>query len=88
MCVKTRIAIKDFLPHNLSPVSRSQAKRITKQLTGFNEVTLDFSDIAYIGQAFAHELFVKFPKIAKTEVLATNQNKQVQDMIQRVKHTR
>ncbi len=43
-----------------SPVSRSQAKRICSRLGEFSKVTLDFEDIEWIGQGFAHELFVVF----------------------------
>ena len=49
--------------HNIfdsPPVSRSQAKRLSNRLDSFNEVVLDFSDLSWMGQGFAHQLFVVF----------------------------
>ena len=70
-------------------VSRSQARRILSGLELFKEVTLDFSGIEYIGQAFADEIFRVFanmnPNIA---VLAQNTNADVQYMINRAIHTK
>ena len=47
---------------DVPPVSRSQAKQITKRLEYFKEVELDFADIPWIGQGFAHEIFAVFQK--------------------------
>ena len=38
-------------------VSRSQAKRLLTRFDRFKEVLLDFKDVAFIGQAFADEVF-------------------------------
>ena len=42
------------------PVSRSQARRIYMRLNSFKEAILDFSDVEYMGQGFADELFRVF----------------------------
>ena len=57
---KTRIPLANYFES--SPVSRSQAKRLVSRLDRFQEVELDFSGIEWIGQGFAHELFVVFAK--------------------------
>ena len=55
----------------------------------FDEVELDFKDVEEIGQAFAHELFVKFannnPNIKLSVV---NSNQRIDAMINHVKNTR
>ena len=43
-----------------SPVSRSQAKRVCNRLENFKEVVLDFEGVQWMGQGFAHQLFVVF----------------------------
>ena len=43
-----------------SPVSRSQAKRVCNRLDKFEEVIVDFAEISWMGQGFAHQLFVVF----------------------------
>jgi hypothetical protein len=40
-----------------SLVSRSEAKRLAVQFTGFKRVILDFKGVESIGQAFADEVF-------------------------------
>lgn len=45
-----------------SPVSRSQAKRLCSRLNSFSEVELDFSEVEWMGQGFAHQLFVVFAR--------------------------
>ncbi|MCC7147340.1 MAG: DUF4325 domain-containing protein [Phycisphaeraceae bacterium] len=66
-------------------VSRSQAKRVLTRFERFKTVSLDFTGIDEIGQAFADEIFRVFqrqhPEI-KIEVLRANS--QVQKMIQHV----
>lgn len=85
---KTNIPMKNMFGNNF-PVSRSQAKRLYNRLDKFDEVELDFSDVDEIGQAFAHELFVKFANAHKDiNITVTHTNKDVQGMIDRVKNTR
>ena len=56
--IKTRIPMKNVF--DSSPVSRSQAKRICNRLEKFKEVLLDFDGVLWMGQGFAHQLFVVF----------------------------
>ena len=55
---RTQIPLRQYFES--SPVSRSQAKRLCSRLDRFREVTLDFSGLDWIGQGFAHQLFVVF----------------------------
>ena len=55
---KTSIPLKNMF--GSSPVSRSQAKRLCNRLDRFEEVVLDFAGITWMGQGFAHQLFVVF----------------------------
>ena len=55
---RTRIPMKNIFES--SPVSRSQAKRVCNRLERFKEVVLDFEGIDWMGQGFAHQLFVIF----------------------------
>jgi len=54
----TRIPLKNIF--DTAPVSRSQAKRICNRLENFKEVIIDFDGISWIGQGFAHQIFVVF----------------------------
>lgn len=58
--VKTRIPLKNIF--DSSPVSRSQAKRVYYRLERFKEVVLDFDGIDWMGQGFAHQIFVIFQR--------------------------
>lgn len=55
---KTRIPLKNIFES--SPVSRSQAKRVCHRLDKFQEVIIDFEDMDWMGQGFAHQVFVVF----------------------------
>jgi anti-sigma regulatory factor (Ser/Thr protein kinase) len=67
-------------------VSRSQAKRLLERVDRFKTVLLDFNEVDSIGQAFADEVFRVFanghPNI---EIVAIRANKNVEEMINRVK---
>ena len=81
--VPVRLANSDDL------VSRSQARRILSGLELFKEVVLDFTDITYIGQSFADEIFRVFPAMnPHTSIMARNTNTEVQNMIHRAQNTR
>lgn len=84
--VKTRIPLKNMFDG--SPVSRSQAKRVCNRLDKFKEVIIDFDEIVWVGQAFAHQLFVVFanahPDIAFVPI---NMNEDVTKMYNHVKTT-
>ncbi len=45
-----------------SPVSRSQARRVCNRLSKFEEVILDFESLEWMGQGFAHQIFVVFSR--------------------------
>jgi len=80
--VPIRLANSDDL------MSRSQARRILSGLELFKEVILDFSDIEYIGQAFADEIFRVFLSMnPHTSIIAQNTNPEVQAMINRAQKT-
>ena len=70
-------------------VSRSQARRVLSGLELFLDVTLDFNDITYIGQAFADEIFRVFPIMYPNTAISTiNANDDVQYMINRALNTK
>ena len=54
----TRIPLKNIF--DSAPVSRSQAKRICNRLEQFEEILLDFEGVGWMGQGFAHQIFVVF----------------------------
>ena len=57
---KTSIELKNIFES--APVSRSQAKRLCNRLDIFKEVEFDFDGIDWMGQGFAHQIFVVFQK--------------------------
>lgn len=57
--VKTRIPLKEVCPYG-EPIARSQARRILYRLEEFKQVEFDFSDIEFMGQGFADEIFRVF----------------------------
>lgn len=57
---KTRIPLR--MMFDSSPVSRSQAKRVCNRLDEFREITLDFDGLEWMGQGFAHQIFVVFQR--------------------------
>jgi len=84
---------KTIIPVNLANssdlVSRSQARRVLSGLELFKDVTLDFNNVEYIGQAFADEIFRVFPKMyPKTGIKAINTNNDTQNMINRAINTK
>lgn len=80
---KTKIPLKNIF--DTSPVSRSQAKRICNRLDKFREVIIDFEDIEWMGQGFAHQLFVVFAKEHEdTMLLPVNMNEDVTKMYNHV----
>ena len=44
------------------PVSKSQAKKLCSEIIAPGKVILDFSGVGWIGQGFAHQLFVLFQR--------------------------
>ena len=83
---KTRIPLKNVF--DTAPVSRSQAKRICHRLDQFSEVILDFDGLSWMGQGFAHQLFVVYvranPGVSLTPV---NMCESVESMYRHVTNT-
>ena len=83
--VKTLIPMKEFCRQG-EPVARSQARRIVSRLEEFKEVIFDFSEIDFMGQGFADEIFRVFQNRHPDIVLTVNNaNEEVAGMIQHVK---
>ena len=80
---KTYIPLKNIF--DSAPVSRSQAKRVANRLELFGEIVLDFNGIDWMGQGFAHQLFVIF-KNAHPEIklIPENMNESVKNMYNHV----
>jgi len=76
---KTMIPLKNIF--ETAPVSRSQAKRICQRLEKFQEVILDFEGLDWMGQGFAHQIFIVFqnehPEIS---IIPINMNDGVSQM--------
>lgn len=84
---RTRIPIAHVFPNGY-PVSRSEAKRLGETINQFEEVTLDFSNVETLGQAFTHELFVVFQNAnPNINIKIINATSEVASMIQRVKNS-
>ena len=76
---KTRIPLKNIF--DTAPVSRSQAKRICNRLDGFKEVVIDFEGLDWMGQGFAHQLFVVYKHAnPNTVIIPINMNESVTSM--------
>lgn len=82
--VKTIIPLKNIF--DASPVSRSQAKRVCNRLDKFKEVVVDFENVSWMGQGFAHQLFVVFAN-SNPDILITpiNMNEDIEKMYNHVK---
>ena len=80
---KTRIPIKNIFEK--APVSRSQAKRICNRLDQFKEVVVDFDGTEWMGQGFAHQLFVVYAKAhPEITIKPINMSDSVQNMYNHV----
>lgn len=85
--VKTKIPLKNIF--DTSPVSRSQAKRICNRLERFKEVILDFEGLQWMGQGFAHQLFVVFANAHEDIILVPiNMNEDITKMYNHVMSTK
>ncbi len=79
MFIRTRIPLKNMF--DTSPISRSQAKRVCNRLEKFKEVELNFEGIEWMGQGFAHQLFVVFNKEhPDIKLIPVNMNADVKKM--------
>lgn len=83
---KTSIILKNVF--DSSPISRSQARRVLNGLEKFEEIVLDFDDVLWMGQGFAHQIFVIYrqnnPEITITPI---NMNEDVTKMYNHVLNT-
>jgi hypothetical protein len=80
---KTMVPLKNMF--EASPVSRSQAKRVTSNLDKFKEVILDFNGIEWMGQGFAHQIFVVFKSLyPEISIIPINMNDSVESMYKHV----
>lgn len=67
------------------PISRSQAKIICNKIFDCNEVVIDFCGALWMGQGFAHQLFVIFPREhSDVQLLPINMNEDVVKMYNHV----
>ncbi|MBE7013785.1 MAG: DUF4325 domain-containing protein [Ruminococcaceae bacterium] len=83
---KTIIPLKNVF--DASPVSRSQARRILSSLDKFKEIVLDFDMIEWIGQGFAHQIFVVFKnQQPQIQIIPVNMNEDVTKMYYHVINT-
>ena len=84
--VTTKIPLKNIF--DAAPVSRSQAKRVCNRLENFVEVILDFDGIEWMGQGFAHQIFVIFKNAhPEMSIVAQNMNESVEGMYNHVVNT-
>ena len=82
----TRIPLKNIF--DAAPVSRSQAKRVCNRLEKFEEVILDFNGIEWMGQGFAHQIFVVFQNAhSEISIIPKNMNDSVESMYNHVVKT-
>lgn len=78
------IVVRERCPQGA--ISRSQAKMLTAGIES-GEVELDFSDVEWIGQGFAHELFVVFArKHPRVTLVPVHAGTDVKRMIYHVTH--
>lgn len=82
--IRTHIPIAHVFSFG-NPISRSEARRLSALVSDFRDVTLDFSGVSEVGQAFCHELFVVWQRDNPGVVLRiVNASPDVAAMIRRV----
>lgn len=80
---ETRIRMTELFDR--SPVTRAQAKQLASRLERFREAELDFEGVEWIGQGFAHELFVVYANAHPgVRLIPLNANPDVQKIIYHV----
>lgn len=81
----TKTILKIAMIFDMPPVSRSQAKRMCNGLEKFKEVTLDFSGVDFIGQGFAHQVFVLYRNShPEVKLMPVNMSQNVEMMLKHV----
>ena len=84
---KTILPIRNIF--EMEPVSRSQAKRLCYRLESFREVVVDFEGVKWMGQGFAHQLFVVFANSHNDiKFVPVNMCEEVEAMYKHVVNTR
>ncbi len=84
---KTIVPLKNIF--DASPVSRSQARRVLNSLDKFEEVILDFNGVEWMGQGFAHQIFVVFKnQQPNIQIIPVNMNEDVTKMYNHVINTK
>ena len=85
------LAVQRFDIHSFydaDPVSRSQAKKLCSEIIVPGKVILDFSGVGWIGQGFAHQMFVVFEiEHPDVRIIPINTAKDVESMICHVQTT-
>lgn len=82
---KTIIQLRFMQMEGMTLTSRSQARRLLTRLEKFTSVVLDFSEVNFIGQAFADEIFRVYRRQnPKTKLEVENANSEIQTMIAHV----
>lgn len=80
---KTRIPLKSIF--DTAPISRSQAKRVCNRLDSFLEVEIDFDGLDWMGQGFAHQMFVVYQNAhPDIKLIPTNMSENVLKMYNHV----
>jgi hypothetical protein len=86
--IRTHVPISHMFAYG-NPISRSEARRLGQMIDPFKEITLDFSGVEEVGQAFCHELFVVWQRDhADVTLTVENAAEDVSFMIRRVKNTK
>ena len=81
---KTYIPVKEACITG-EPVARSQARRICHRLEEFQEVVFDFSNVEFMGQGFADEVFRVFADAhPDMKLMPENMNADVEMMLRHV----
>lgn len=79
---KTTVQVKLTLQEDERLMSRAQGKRMLNHLENFKTVTLDFSGVDSIGQAFADEVFRVFVRRhPETELVPIHMNEEIRRVV-------
>lgn len=86
--IRTHIPIAHMFAYG-NPISRSEARRLGATIAEFKEITLDFTGVEEVGQAFCHELFVIWKRSHPDVVIRVVEAcEDVDFMIRRVQNTK
>ncbi len=83
--IRTRIPIAQVCAYG-EPIARSQARRVLYRLETFKQIELDFTDVEFMGQGFADEIFRVFQnQYPEIEMIPIHANESILGMIKHVK---